>query len=87
MDEECRTLFCDIDLGELRMRALYDAMCSVWKSELLRDHVEDETDCSFKCSFTSESGTQMSIQLDHEEGTDQPHGESTWFFTILCSEL
>ena len=21
----------------------------------------------------------MSIQLDHEEGTDQPHGESTWF--------
>ena len=21
----------------------------------------------------------MSIQLDHEEGTDQPHGDSTWF--------
>ena len=21
----------------------------------------------------------MSIQLDHEEGIDQPHGESTWF--------
>ena len=52
MDEECRTLFCDIDLGELRMRALYDAKFSVWKSEHLRDHVEKETDCSFKCSFT-----------------------------------
>ena len=23
MDEECRTLFCDIDFGDLRMRALY----------------------------------------------------------------
>ena len=33
MDEECRTVFCDIDFGELRMRALYDAVCcSVWQS-------------------------------------------------------
>ena len=52
MDEECRTLFGDIDLVELRIRALYDAKCSVWKSEHLRDHVEKETDCSFKFSFT-----------------------------------
>ena len=58
MDEECRTLFCDIDLGELRMRALYDAKCSVWQSAHLRDHAERETDCSFKCSFTPESGTR-----------------------------
>ena len=42
MDEKCRTIFCDIDLGELRMRALYDAKCSVWKSEHLRDHLEKE---------------------------------------------
>ena len=52
MDEECRTLFCDIDLGELHMRALYDAKCSVWQSAHLRDHAERETDCSFECSFT-----------------------------------
>ena len=58
MDEECRTLFCDIDLGELRMRALYDAKFSVWQSAHLRDHAERETDCSFKCSFTPESGTR-----------------------------
>ena len=58
MDEECRTLFCDIDHGELRMRALCGAKCSVWQSAHLRDHVERETDCSFKCSFTSESGTR-----------------------------
>ena len=58
MDEKCRTLNCDIDLGELRMRALYDAKCSVWQSAHMRDHVEKETDCSFKCSSTSESGTR-----------------------------
>ena len=58
MDEECRTLFCGIDLGELRKRALYDAKCAVWQSAHLRDHVEKETDCSFNCSFTSESGTR-----------------------------
>ena len=40
MDEECRTLFCDIDFGKLRMHALYDAKCSVWQSAQLRDHVE-----------------------------------------------
>ena len=58
MDEECRTLFCDIDLWELRMRSLYDADCSVWQSAHFREHVEKETDCSFKCSFTPESGTR-----------------------------
>ena len=42
MDEECRTLFFDIDLGELRMRVLYDAECSVWQSAHLRDHAERE---------------------------------------------
>ena len=42
MDEECRTLFCDIDLGELRMCALYDAECSVWQFAHLRDHAERE---------------------------------------------
>ena len=79
MDEECRTLFCDIDLGELRMRALYDAKCLVWKSEHLHDHVEKETDCSFKCSFTSERGTRCQFNSTTRRGTDQPHGESTWF--------
>ena len=39
MDEGCRTRVCDIDLGELRMRALYDAKRSVWQSAHLRDHV------------------------------------------------
>ena len=59
MDDERRTLVCEIDLVELRIRALYDAKCSVWHSAQLRDHVEKETDCSFKCSFTSESGTRF----------------------------
>ena len=40
------------------MRALHDAKCSVWQSAHLRDHLEKETDCSFKGSFTSESGTR-----------------------------
>ena len=65
---ECRTLFCDIDFGELRMRALYDAKCSVWMSEHLRDHVEKETDCSFKRSFTSESGTRCQFNSTTRRG-------------------
>ena len=85
MDEECRTLFCDIDLGELRMRALYDAKCSVWKSEHLHDHVEKETDCSFKCSFTSERGTRCQFNSTTRRGliSHMVH----MVFTILCSEL
>ena len=50
MDEECRALFCDIDLDELHMRALYDADCAVWQLAHLRDHAEIETARSFKCS-------------------------------------
>ena len=68
MDEECSTLFCDIDLGEFRMSALYDAKCSVWKSEHLRDHVEKETDCSFTCSFTSEGGTRCEFNSTTRRG-------------------
>ena len=68
IDEKCRTLYSDIDLGELRMRALYDAKCSVWKSEHLRDHVEKETDCSFRCSFTSESGTRCQFNSTTRRG-------------------
>ena len=50
------------------MRALYDAKYSVWKSEHLRDHVEKETDCSFKCSFTSESGTRCQFNSTTRRG-------------------
>ena len=58
MDEECRALFCDIDLHELRMRPLYDAECPVWQLAHLRDSAEVETDRSFKCSFPLATGTQ-----------------------------
>ena len=40
MDEECRALFCDIDLHVLRMHALYDAECPVWQLAHLRDYAE-----------------------------------------------
>ena len=46
LDEECRTLFCDIDLHELRMRALYDVECPTWQLAHLRDSTEMETDRS-----------------------------------------
>ena len=68
MDDDCRTRFCDIDLGELRMRALYDANCSVWQSAHLRDHVEKDTDCSFKCSFTSKSDTRCQFYSTTRRG-------------------
>ena len=42
MDEECRTIFCDI--------VLYDVELSVWQSAHLRDHAERET--SQFCSTT-----------------------------------
>ena len=58
MDEECRTLFCDIDLHEIRMRALDDVECPVWQLAHLRDSIEMETDRSFKCSFPLSTGTQ-----------------------------
>ena len=48
MDEECRILFCNIDLQELRMRALYDVECPVWQLAHLRDSKETETDRPFK---------------------------------------
>ena len=68
MDEECRTLLCDIDFGELRMRALSDAECSVWQSAQLLDHADRETDCSFKCSFTPESGTRCELSSTTSRG-------------------
>ena len=58
------------------MRALCDAKCSVWQSAHLRHHAEKETDCSFKCSFTSESGTQRQLGST----TRRALAESTWFF-------
>ena len=73
MNEECRTLFCDIDLGELRVRALYDAKCSVWQSAHLRHHAV------LQMFLYPRERHPMSILLDHEERTDQPHSESTWF--------
>ena len=72
-------LFCDIDLGELRMRALYDAKCSVWQSAHLRDHAERDRLFLQLCLYPRERHP-MSFLFDHEEGTDQPHGESTLFF-------
>ena len=48
MDEECRILFCNIDLKELRMRALHDVECPVWQLAHLRDSTETETDRPFK---------------------------------------
>ena len=42
MDGECRALFSDMDLGELRMRAVCDAECPVWELAYLRDHAETE---------------------------------------------
>ena len=57
MDEECRILFCNIDLQELRMRALYDVECPVWQLAHLRDSTDTETDRPFKCSFPLATGT------------------------------
>ena len=56
MEEECRALFCDVDLGELRMRALYDAERPVWNVAHLRDHAG--TACFFKCFVPLATGTQ-----------------------------
>ena len=58
VDEECRILFCNIDLQELRMRALYDVECPVWQLAHLRDSTETETDRPFKCSFPLATGTK-----------------------------
>ena len=68
MDEECRTFFCDIDLGELRKSALCDAECPVWQSAHLRDHAEKGTDRSFKCSFIPERGTQCPFRSTTRRG-------------------
>ena len=78
MDQECRTLFCDIDLGELRMRALNNAKCSVWQSAHLRDHAERDR-LFLQMFLHPRERHPVSILFDHEEGTEQPHGESTWF--------
>ena len=59
MDEECGTLFCDIGLGELRMRALYDAKCSVWQSCTSARQRGERPIVPKKCSITPESGTPV----------------------------
>ena len=58
VDEECRILFCNIDLQELRMRALCDDECPVWQLAHLRDSTETEIDRPFKCSFPLATGTK-----------------------------
>ena len=70
MDEECRTLFCDIDLGELRMRALFDAKRSFWQSAHLRDHTERDR-LFFQMFLHPRDRHPMSILFE-------PHGESAW---------
>ena len=45
-----------------------------------------ETECSFKCSFhPRERYPSVNYVRSRGEGTDQPHGESTWFFTTTCA--
>ena len=72
MDEECRILFCNIDLQELRMRALYDVECPVWQLAHLRDQ------SSIQMLLSLIDWNQMSVLLDHDERTDWTQGASSW---------
>ena len=71
MDEECRALFCVMDLDELRI-ALYDAESPVLQLAHLRDHAEIETARSFKCSIPFSDRSPMSILFGHNERAHQP---------------
>ena len=56
-DEECRTLFCDIGLEG--SACVHCTMRNVLFGSLhICETTRRETDCSFKCSFTPESGTR-----------------------------
>ena len=61
------TLFCDIDLEELRMCALYDAKCSGWQSAHLRDHTERDR-LFLHMFFTPESGAQCQFCSTRRRG-------------------
>ena len=67
-DEECRTLFFDIDFGELRVRALYDAKCSVWQSAHHARPRGERDRLLLQMFLTSESGTRCQFNSTTRRG-------------------